>query len=195
MNPCPKHKEAVTLFAAGELDSGESLRVEAHLTKCAACRAYTDELRQLCQLVGEPIARIARADLPARFHEKLAARITSASDETPPAPAWAELRAWLTFPRLALTAGITVTLATIFLVSHSRPGTTPSIASGTNATPVPLTAPFLRDAELAANSTLLAYRTALSRSFEDFDALAVDNAQRMLASESAATRVMSTAAP
>ena len=194
MNPCSKHKEAVTLFAAGTLDAGESQRVEAHLTTCDACRAYAEELRQLCQRVGEPIARIAQAELPARFHEKLAAQITRAPGEIPPASTWAAVRARLTFPRLAFTAGIAVTLVMIFLVSHSRPGKTPSIARGTNATPVPVTVPFLRDAELAANSTLRAYRTALHRSFEDFDALAVDNAQRMLASESAATRMMSTAA-
>jgi anti-sigma factor RsiW len=194
MNPCSKHKKAVTLFAAGALDADESQPVKAHLATCAGCRAYAEELRQLCQRVGEPIARIAQADLPVRFHERLAAQISRAPRATPPESARAAVRAWFTFPRLAFTAGIAVTLVTIFLVSRSRAGKPPSIARGTNATSVPVTVPFWRDAELAANSTLLAYHVALNRSFDDFDALAVDNAQRMLASESAATRLMGTAA-
>ena len=68
---CIEVVELVTAYLEGELAADERARVEAHLSACAGCSAYLDQMRETITIVGridvDDLSDEAKADLLAAF--------------------------------------------------------------------------------------------------------------------------------
>ncbi len=68
---CAEWEERVALAAGGDLSGGAAAEVEAHLARCAACRAFAAELRD-----GLDLLRESHADtIPAGAYTAVRARV------------------------------------------------------------------------------------------------------------------------
>jgi len=68
---CRDLVELVTDYLEGQLDDGAAAAVEHHLTLCAGCDRYLDQMRQTIATLGrvpvESLSAQARAELVAAF--------------------------------------------------------------------------------------------------------------------------------
>lgn len=109
-----------TLFApmigarAGELTAGESKALEAHLTDCAGCRAFAQDVAATDGLVAESLLARANARDFAPFVDQVMARVGAAAG--PRHGVWS----WITHHRRAVAAAIAPAVAALALIVYVR---------------------------------------------------------------------------
>jgi anti-sigma factor RsiW len=64
---CRELVELVTDYLEGALEPGEALRFDEHLTGCAGCRTYLDQMRTTIAITG----RLAPDRIPIAVRERL----------------------------------------------------------------------------------------------------------------------------
>ncbi len=69
MSACRDWNQRLTLYAMGELDRAEEIRLEEHLEGCPSCRSVAEELRQELSAIGEAMRSELRA--PAGLVERV----------------------------------------------------------------------------------------------------------------------------
>ena len=143
---CPEWEEKLSLYVDGVLNPFDENAVEAHIARCASCRATVE----LWRAVGQSVRRLPRELPPPYLREAILASTTRRRSRArrwlpgwrtlAPALGIALLLAWLTLPRPALDQTPTMATATVPL---PRVETTLPLASAptetTKAEPSPRT--------------------------------------------------------
>ena len=84
---CRELVERATDYLEGALAAGERGRAEQHLSECAGCRTYLEQVRALVQALGrgpvEPVEPAAKARLLEMFREHRLARTTRSAATIP----------------------------------------------------------------------------------------------------------------
>jgi anti-sigma factor RsiW len=112
MNAC--HSVASALDDAA-LGAPASRALATHLVTCAACAAHLERRRALAQRIDRMVGDIVRAEPPAGFAERVAARRSAAQPRR-----WS--RVWLIAPAgLALAAALLIFVTTIGGVRGTPP--------------------------------------------------------------------------
>ncbi len=79
---CERYEEMIALAAGGDLDAGDARRLDHHLSSCAGCRSFAEEMRHSQRAVrelarspiGDEVLARVRAGVLARMAEEPAAR-------------------------------------------------------------------------------------------------------------------------
>lgn len=132
MGHCRGEQEGIALLAAGMASAAERERAEAHLAKCAACRAYYQELRAVTgEMAGlqRPTAPVAPARLRKRWTEEILGDAREVGTSRARAGRWLAARdGWFSGHRpgfaWALATAACVLVAFGIVYWHGRAGAT-----------------------------------------------------------------------
>jgi hypothetical protein len=119
-----RNRRRVPLLAAGVLESAERDRTEAHVARCARCRAEHAELVDIVRAMADDPVRRAEPDVPARV---LAARVERAVESALVTPVGRPRWFLVLLPTAA--AVVALSLLAPAVVSHLRPTPTPTLAA------------------------------------------------------------------
>lgn len=153
---CKWVRDRLPLLAGDELFGTERRRVERHLIGCAQCRTHRTALANALEVLHAASGESpARPDAPTLW-PALARQIQESRRHTPPAR-WTQV---LTWPRLALAAGLVMALGVTVEAHRQRAVSRARIASAAHALPVrtrvmratPVPAPRLPAPERIAQS-------------------------------------------
>jgi hypothetical protein len=142
MKPCRQFKERIALSIAEGTDDAT---VVEHISHCAACHAYAQEIRAVCTRHAQRASELPEIDAPLRLNGKLRAALQDKG------PSWTWIR--------PIAAGALATLVFV-LYLYWRP------APKENRI---VTVPPPRDIKVTEPS-YAAYRSRLSRSAEELEA-------------------------
>jgi hypothetical protein len=165
MKPCSNHRERIAWLALGALEARQERELRAHLTSCAGCRHYLQEIAHVTDKLG---AVELRSDIQTSesFHQNVANALRTKKS----GPAWetvlAPFRAagWLNW-RITLPAvGTAIGLITVLSLFLERP-LVPS--------PVPTSAPpkFVQNKQGDPAPTFSTYRIIANQSLDRLDEL------------------------
>jgi anti-sigma factor RsiW len=101
---CREDQSKLSAWLDSELSAAEARDVEAHVTRCAACRELVSELREVKALVVSAVSELE----PDPF---FVARFRARRDELATAPWWTWRRLALTFLPLAAAALVAALLS------------------------------------------------------------------------------------
>jgi predicted anti-sigma-YlaC factor YlaD len=141
MKSCRHFRQRIALSMVEGLNDPA---IQEHLTHCAACRAYAEEIRAVCADHTHRAAQLPQYDAPLRLHGRIRAELPG------------DRRRW-SWVRPILAGALAALIIGLYL--HWRPSPTP--------TPVVITPspqPQLTEPSYAV------YRNHLSRSAEELDA-------------------------
>ena len=178
MNPCSRYKKQIALLAAKSLSGKEATQVRDHLHQCERCRAYWNDLSLLCEDHFDLAATLPTVEANERFHQRWAGRITENERVLGNLPstvasllrAFAQSR-WQTV--FAFSVALTIAALLAFLASRPKAESPVVHLSSPPVSPVVTK-------KAVPQPTLMAYRMAASRSFEELDALLAKDADRLL---------------
>jgi len=177
MNPCSRYRQQIALLAAKSLPEKEAKQVREHLHQCGPCQEYWNDVSRLCEDHFDLAATLPTVEMDGRFHQRLVDRINAnqGAQESPPSIAVTFLEV-ITLPRWKVVFGLSVALAVAGSLAFlaSRPGVeSPVVNSASHSLP-PVVAK-----RATPPTTLMAYRLAASKSFEELDALLAKDAERL----------------
>lgn len=178
MKPCSRYKKQIALLAANSLSGNEANRVREHLHQCPRCQGYWNDVSRLCGDHFDLAAVLPSVEMDGRFHQRLVSRITAneRARKSPSSVVTTFLEAIALSRRKVVFASSTVVAIVgllAFLVSRSK------VESPVVHLASPLLSPIATK-KATPPPTLMAYRLAASRSFEELDALLAKEAERLL---------------
>lgn len=112
---CQRVQRRLNAFRAGQLSAWRARRIAAHLERCPACRAESDQLQQLDAVLGQ---WAVAAEPRAGFEQRVWNRIRAAGRERPAAAwGWRPRPAWL----LSVACATAMTMVAVTgIVAHQR---------------------------------------------------------------------------
>jgi hypothetical protein len=158
MRPCRKYKERIALsLIEGEL-SGE---LRQHVSECAECAAYAEELKRVCSAHRGRAAELSEVEAPMRLRARVRDAIVRRDYDS---CCRFEVRPFLR--RLLQVAGgaaaAAIIVALIVRFSSSEPKTEPVMGEAPK--------PGITEEAGLNGPTLAAYRSHLTRSVEELEA-------------------------
>lgn len=134
---CKWVRDRLPLLAGDELFGTERRRVERHLIGCAQCRAQRSALANALEVLHAASGESpSRPDAPTLW-PALARQIQESRRHPPPAR-WTQIVTW---PRLALAAGLVAALGVTVEAHRQRAESRARIASAAHALPAPTVVP------------------------------------------------------
>lgn len=73
MKPCPSKEDRIDLLLRDALDATERRKIEDHLERCAACRLWSQDLREIRQMVRQ----MPKATAPEGFEDRVRQRLSA----------------------------------------------------------------------------------------------------------------------
>lgn len=178
MNPCSRYKKQIALLAAKSIFGKEARQLREHLHLCGRCRKYWNDISLLCEDHFDLAETIPTVETDGRFHQRLVDRINAneGAQDSPLSVAGTALKAIaLSRWKVAFASSTAVAMVGLLAFLVSRPNVeNPAVRSV--SPPVP---PVVSN-KSTPPPTLMAYRMAASRSFEELDALLAKEADRLL---------------
>lgn len=172
MKPCPEYQQDISLLQAGALSSAESAHVRAHLTRCAGCQEYAEQMSALCDDLAEASTSVPQLEPSSGFHQRLLRRLQS--EAQPKLGVFQSLRHWVVEWRPGILTGATGLAALIILATLPRQASMPSLNPSARQT-----AEGRRMlARLQEQPTYSSYRLAANVSLEKLDELLTAQAGR-----------------
>lgn len=185
MNPCPDHRESITLLAAGGLGESEAHALLRHVEGCAGCRQHLARMRRLCAEVTEATHETP-GPLPSRFHSRLVARVREDAAAAQRPSLANRFREWFSVPRLSLAAACLI-FGLVLILRPGHNGQPPQ--HGITAQPGTPVSPAQPNLGPTPPPTLLALSRAWSDSAEALDSLLVRQ-QSLLAAADPPSRAL-----
>lgn len=178
MNPCSRYKKQIALLAAKSLSGKGARQVRDHLHQCGRCREYWNDVSLLCEDHFDWAATLPMVETDERLHQRLVGRINAneGAPESPPSVVVTFLEA-ITLSRWKVVFGSSAALALAGLLAIlvSRPTVERPVVNSASPPVPPVVAK-----KATPPPTLMAYRLAASKSFEELDALLAKHADRLL---------------
>ena len=178
MSPCSRYKKQIALLAAKSLSENEARHVREHLHQCGPCQEYWNDVSRLCGNHFDLAATLPTMEVDERFHQRFVSRITAnerARKSPPPAVTTFLEAIALSRWKVVVASSTAVAMVGVLAFLVSRPKVERPVASSASRPVSPVVAK-----KAAPPPTLMAYRLAASKSFEDLDALLAKDAERLL---------------
>src|SRR5258708_23661594 len=86
LNRCERHRESICLLASGVLPEPEWREVENHLTACAGCREYYDEIKSVALPLANWEMNFAHIEPDQTLRTRWANAIQAAGEPKPNRP-------------------------------------------------------------------------------------------------------------
>lgn len=178
MKPCLMKKKRIALLVVDGLDAEEARDLREHLRTCSGCQEYSTEVAEICRDQSRAAGSLPDIDAGKTFHRRLQRRLAGEAGR----PALADLGELLfrCFSRwqVALPLVVVIALTGVLLSSGRRSPRTGGAPVARNSS----TGPAIDDSPYKDSlPTVSAYRSALNRSFEEFDELLNKNSARTAA--------------
>jgi hypothetical protein len=170
MKPCAKNRKLISWLAMDALDASSTRDLRAHLEKCAGCRQYLAEMRQVTDQLAaaEPISNLQASP---SFHQTWLARMENGHrTHLPLGEALAALRQirW----RAAILAGAVLPMLWLVVVLAIRSQHLPASTVPASARPlIIIPAVAAADANADLSPALANYQRVASQSLDKLDDL------------------------
>ena len=178
MKPCLMRKKRIALLVVAGLDAEEARDLREHLQTCPGCQEYSKEVTEVCRDQRGAAGSLPDIDAGETFHRRLQRRLDGEASR----PALVHPRELLFryFSRWQVVLPLVVVIALTWGLLSSerrnlRTGGAP-VARNSSTGAVMDDSPY-KD----SLPTVSAYRSALNRSFEEFDELLNKNSARTAA--------------
>src|SRR5688572_9159460 len=120
MNPCQKYKERIAL-ALVEGEPGRELK--QHISTCAACAAYAEELKRVCSEHRQRATELPELEAPLRLNARVRDAITQGGS-----CCGLEISLRRLLQGAGIAAAAAVVIALLMRLAPSEPTSTPAVA-------------------------------------------------------------------